>query len=562
MRSYIIFAALLFPLTLSGQTTQEETIKRSVTLYNPYKPTLQQATKRAILPETEDTTTVRVDFKYSFTPGRFAPVYKVAPIKSAALSPEPLPELQKGYVSLGLGSRLSPFLEISVSNGRSKKGSIGLFTRTYASAGKLNLNDFTRVFAGFMDNQAILYGKKYFKRSRLDTDIDLRQMSRYAYGYDTDNSGWDPSSKDIRSLYYDVTATARYFTMEPDSNDLNLDVALKYNLFSRQGDGLQHNPGFRVRGGKNMFGFYGGAEVDYDLYIFSDLIDSKARNLFSISPYITRGNEEWRFRFGLTAAADIRESTDPLEGGNKKAYVYFYPDVSFTFTVIPSFLRFRASIDGSLENNQAKSTAYVNPWLMPGDTLFSLRNTDNKLHLSAGIAGNINVSATYALDASYTFFKDMLLFMNDTVGVGNYFLPVYDEGNVLKIHGETIYPLNRQITLSILGNIYRYSLTGQEFAWHKPGWDATLKGDYNLRNKIIGSASLTMLGARHAMVRAPESSVILPMHANLNLGLEYRYSHLLSFWVKANNISYDRYYEWNYYPAQSFMVLGGFTYSL
>ncbi|MBE0668549.1 MAG: hypothetical protein IH593_12890, partial [Bacteroidales bacterium] len=69
MRSYIIFAALLLPFTVSGQTTQEETIKRSVTLYNPSKPTLQQATKRAILPETEDTTTVRVDFKYSFTPG-------------------------------------------------------------------------------------------------------------------------------------------------------------------------------------------------------------------------------------------------------------------------------------------------------------------------------------------------------------------------------------------------------------------------------------------------------------------------------------------------------------
>ncbi|MBE0666410.1 MAG: hypothetical protein IH593_01935, partial [Bacteroidales bacterium] len=94
--------------------------------------------------------------------------------------------------------------------------------------------------------------------------------------------------------------------------------------------------------------------------------------------------------------------------------------------------------------------------------------------------------------------------MNDTVGVGNYFLPVYDEGNVLKIHGETVYPLNRQITLSILGNIYRYSLTGQDFAWHKPGWEATLKGDYNLRNKIIGSASLTLLGTRHAMVPAPE----------------------------------------------------------
>ncbi|HUW93431.1 MAG TPA: hypothetical protein VMV74_09715 [Bacteroidales bacterium] len=562
MRSYIFFAALLLPFAAFGQTTQDETIKRSVTLYNPYKPTLQEATKRAILPAVDDTSRVRVDFKYTFTPGTFTPEYKVAPIKSASLSPEPLPDLKKGYVSLGLGTWLSPFLEVSVSNGRSRKGVLGIYTRSYASAGKISLADANRVFAGFMDNQAIVYGKKYFRRSRFDTNIDIKQMSRYAYGYDPDVTGYDPSRKDIRSLYYDVTGTARYFTMEPDSSDLNWDATVKYNLFSRGGVGFQHNPGFSVKGEKNMFGFYGGADIDYDLYLFSDKIDSKARNLFSLSPYITRGNDEWRFRFGFTVAADIRENIEPLSGGALKAYIYFFPDVSFTFRVIPSFLRFTAAIDGSLDNNQAKNTAYINPWIMPGDTLFTLRNTDNKLRLTAGVAGNLNVSATYAFDVSYTIFNDMLLFMNDTVGVGNYFLPVYDNGDLFKIHGETVYPFNRQITLSFLGNYYRYSMSGQEHAWHKPAWNVTLKGDYNLRNKIIASASLTVLGERYAMIRAPESSVILPVHPNLNLGVEYRYTPALSFWVKANNISYNRYYEWNYYPAQNFMILGGFTYSL
>ncbi len=85
------------------------------------------------------------------------------------------------------------------------------------------------------------------------------------------------------------------------------------------------------------------------------------------------------------------------------------------------FLRFTAAVDGSLENNQARNTAYVNPWMMPGDTLYNLRSTDNQLRITAGISGNMNVTATYALDVSYTMFRDMLLFMNDTVGVGNYF---------------------------------------------------------------------------------------------------------------------------------------------
>lgn len=560
-KSYITLAALLLSVFATGQT-QEDTIKRSVTLYNPYIPSLQEATKRALLPLAADTAKVDVVFSYDFTPGTFIPEYNISPIKSAVLSPDPLPELRKGYVSLGFGTYLSPFLEISLSNGRSKKGTIGLFTRSYASAGQMELKNKDVVYAGFMDNQVILYGRKFFRRSRLDADIDFKQMSRFAYGYDTDITGYHPDKNDIRSLYYDVTGTARYFTMEPDSNDLNWDATLRYNLFNRAGSGTQNNPGLTIKAGMNVFGFYGAATVDYDLWLFSKDINSKSRNLFSVAPYITRGTEDWRFRFGLKAYFDIKENHDPLSGGVMKVYPYFYPDVSFTFRVIPKFLRFTAAIDGSLENNQAQNAAYVNPWLMPGDTLFTLRNTDNQLRITAGLSGSMDVAATYALDVSYTLFKDLLLFMNDTIGVGNYFVPVYDDGQLLKVHGETAFPVNQQLTFSMIGNYYKYNLSGQEHAWHKPDWEGSVKADYNLRNKIVASAAFSLIGQRYARIAAPENTVKLNVHPNLNLGVEYRYTPVLSFWLKCNNISYNRYYEWNYYPARNFMILGGFTYSL
>ncbi len=71
-KSYITLAALLISVLATGQT-QEDTIKRSVTLYNPYKPTLQDATKRALLPAAADTAKVDVAFSYDFTPGTFIP---------------------------------------------------------------------------------------------------------------------------------------------------------------------------------------------------------------------------------------------------------------------------------------------------------------------------------------------------------------------------------------------------------------------------------------------------------------------------------------------------------
>jgi len=557
---YISATALLISVLASGQT--EEAIRRSVTLYNPYKPSLREATKRTLLPSSEDTTTVNITFNYDFTPGSFVPEYAVSPIKSALLSPDNLPDLKKGYVSLGFGTYLSPFLEVSLSNGRSKNGTIGLFTRTYGSAAKIELENDARVYGGFLDNQALLFGKKYFRRSRLDADIDFRQMSRFAYGYDPDIMGYDPDKKDIKSLYYDLTGKVRYFTMEPDSSDLNWDATLRYNLFTRQSDGIQHNPGITASAGTDMFGLYAGTKVEYDLYLFARGIDNKARNLFTLAPYITKGNQEWRFRFGMKIAGDIKENHDPLVGGDTKLYIFFYPDVSFTFRVIPKFLRFTASIDGNLDNNQARNTAYVNPWMLPGDTLYNLRSTDNQLRITAGISGTMNVSATYALDVSYTLFRDMLLFMNDTIGYGNYFVPVYSDGNLLRIHGETGLPVNRQLTLTLQGNYYGYDLSGQEYAWHKPEWDALMKADYNLRNKIIASAALSFTGERYARVKAPENIVRLPFHPNLNLGIEYRYTPEVSFWIKCNNISYNSYFEWNYYPSRNLMLLGGISYSL
>lgn len=561
MKKYIPLLVMLLTVAANAQN-EDESIRRTVTLYNPYQPTLQEAAKRPLLPSVTDTATVDIQFSYDFTPGSFVPVYEVSPIKSAILTPEPLPELQNGYVSMGLGTPLSPFLELSISNGRSDNGAIGLFTRTYGSTGKITLENRERAYAGFMDNQAILYGRKYYGRGRFDADVDFRQMTRFAYGYNPDSTGYAPSKRDIRSNYYDVTGELRYFTMEPDSNDLNLDVRLKYNLFTSQGYGRQYNPGLRAEAGKNLFGLYSSLNLDYDLYLFSGDIDTRSRNLFTIKPAISKGNEEWRFRFGASVTGDIRENYETLSGGDLKMYMYFYPDAMFTFRIIPHFLRFTASVDGSSDNNQARNAAYLNPWLVPGDTLYKLRSTDNQLRIAGGLSGSVNENSAWALDVSYTLFRDMLLFMNDTVSVGNYFVPLYSDGNLFRARGEVRLPLSRQTTLTLKANYYRYDLSGEQHAWHKPDWDGSALLAYNLRNKIIASADLTLTGRRFAKIMAPENIATLPFHPNLNLGVEYRYTPRISFWVKYNNISYNRYFEWNYYPSRNFLFLGGISYSL
>ena len=115
----IIILLLQFLLPATAQIKQQN-LKREVTLYNPYKPSLTDATKRSFLPDLDDTSRVRPDFKYKIETVPYSPEYTISPIKAASLIPDPLTKLYKSYIKLGFGNYLTPLAELSIANERSK----------------------------------------------------------------------------------------------------------------------------------------------------------------------------------------------------------------------------------------------------------------------------------------------------------------------------------------------------------------------------------------------------------------------------------------------------------
>ena len=65
-RNLIVPVFILFSLLpVNAQVKKQETgLKREVTLYNPYKPSLPEFKKRSFLPDMNDTSKVRPDFRY------------------------------------------------------------------------------------------------------------------------------------------------------------------------------------------------------------------------------------------------------------------------------------------------------------------------------------------------------------------------------------------------------------------------------------------------------------------------------------------------------------------
>ncbi|MCU0461265.1 MAG: hypothetical protein MUF36_04525 [Bacteroidales bacterium] len=567
MKKILILLPLTFLvcLTVSAQTDQQD-LNREVTLYNPYKPSLPVFLKRSYLPDISDTAKLRPDFTYDVVTTAYTPEYTISPIKPAALLPDPLPKLYKSYVRLGFGNYITPLAEVSITNERSKKGAIGFYGRHFSTNGKILLKeDVDKVFAGYMDNDVSLYGKKFFRGTLLEGAVDFTQKLRYAYGYDTMIVDYDPEKKDIRMGYNNLGADISFASLTLDSSSYSYDFDLNYDYFYHTNLKYQHNIGLTGIMATKYEGFYIGSGLDVQYAILSKSLYDKSKYIVSLSPFVKKSTPQWNFKAGLQLLLD-RNMTDKPE-------FHIYPDVNFGFSVVPSYVRFFAALNGKLERNGPEKIMEENPFLVRDGSLFKLNNTSHNLIVSAGLNGNNGIGGNYVLSASYSVIDDMLFYANqvDTIDIispemGNFFIALPDDGEVLKIHGEITGLIKDKIWYGAEANWYNYSLTLYDFPLNKPDWDATIGLKYNLRNKIIAGASVCTLGNRQlafldgtTMVKLPEKE---PIHVNINLNAEYRYSKILSFWLKINNIAFNKYYEYAFYPTQRFVCMVGFSYSL
>jgi hypothetical protein len=558
-RSLIISALLLFSL-LPLRAQDQKQLKREVTLYNPYKPSLSEVRKKSYLPEINDTARFRPEFKYDVTASPFVPQYTISPIKPATLVPEPLSELYRSFVNIGFGSYTSPFAEVSITNERSKNGALGFYGRHFSNNGWLKLDNDQKVDAHFMDNDLSLFGKRFFSGNVIGGSVDYTQRTRFAYGKDVTYIDFNPKPKDVKLNYGNIGGKAYLSSINPDSTEFAYDFGLHLNYFYTGMDYSQNNFGLNGKMSKMYKGFYTGGIFNLDIYNQSATVLSHSQYVAELSPFVTKSNEQWNFRLGLKAV--IERSANP------SASLHVYPDLEFGFAIVPNFINFFSELSGKLERNDPLTIIGENPFIVPDNSLLRLPNTDHQLIFKGGLKGNSGIEGNYELSASYSLINDMLFYsnLNTPISRGNYFIPVTDDVDLLNIHGALTGNISDKLSFSAAANYYEYTLSEFRYPWNKPEWDASAGLKYNLRDKIIAGMELTAIGERKELVTPEDianSTIIgLPYHVNLNLNAEYRYSKILSFWAKLNNISWDKHYEWAYYPTYRFLFMLGFTYSL
>lgn len=551
IRNKIIYIQLVLLLLISTNVLfAQEKLVKEVQVVKPYEPTISDAFKITHLPKITDTVKIVPQIKYLLHTKPMKVKYDVEPIKPAKMVGEPLTRLYNSYVKVGMGTKVIPQIELFINNKRSKEYSVGAYYKFENSLAQVKLYNEDRVFAGYSDNDLRLFGKKFLKNSVLQGDMGLLSNTRYFYGYNTD---YDTTllKEDIKQNYLTLDLNANFKSIYVDSMHINYDI--KFSLAHTRDSYENSETGLKIIGDINkIFSTQKvGVTLGAENYSKSESLDSTNNFLIRINPWLGIFGKKWRVRAGINTFSDIR-------GDNSRTL--FYPTGSVEYDIANSYLIPYFGIDGKLEINNFRRISTINPFITPGTGLI---NTDHKIILYGGFRGNFSSTTYYNFRIQYSLIDDMPFFVNKigTDSIGNTFDVVYDDVTLLQYFGELAVTPSEALMFNLKLNYRDYTMKDEAKPWHKSKFDLAFTTKYNLRNKIILKADILAIGKRYVKLDNDGNTGELESAIDINFGVEYRYSKVLSAFVQFNNILSDGYSEWNYYPSYGFNIFAGLTYS-
>ncbi len=541
----ICFLISLLTLLFPGLNGQE--LNKRIDVYSAYKPSLSDVYKIDIMPLLSDTFKRVMPQEYKITPRKIkGGGFELRPIKPAKLVAEPLTELYKSHLKLGIGNYWTPFMEFNSTSLRSRKYAYGLYLKHHSSQGKVKLGNEEKVFSGFSDNKIRLNGEKFFETAILSGRAGFSRDKVSLYGC---NTSFDTvlDKKDIGQHFMAVDLGTNFKSTYTDSTHLNYNVDIDF-LHFRDHENNYINKG-KVTGkfDKKISNPILGLETSLWYLNRSDIFNNRSNFIFMFKPWVELSGEEWHFMAGLNFATDSR--------------LHYYPNLLFKFKAADDYFIPYLGISGYLEINDYQNIALENPFMNLG---IEASNTSHQSIVFLGFNSYPGKKMSFHAKGSFSDISNMYFFVNDYIGtLGNTFNIVTDDVKLIRLLGEAAYKHSERLNFFLKGNYYKYTMTYQDHPWHKPNFDVTFSAHYNLRNKIYVNADLFAVGKRYYKPFSTAiSGQILPAYADMNLGIEYRYTKILSAFLRLNNITSTSYQHWHQYPAQRFNLLVGITYAL
>jgi hypothetical protein len=550
-----ILTAAIAVLSSSVSFAQSELSPDTFKVVKEYQPTLIDANKIDFDPVIDDELKIDLDLNYTFMNKQLPVSFQVEPIRPAKIKGEPLVKLYNGYARLGVGNALLPFGEVYYNNSRSKEYSIGGHARFYNMAEVNNLEGI-----GNSDLHVELFGKRFWKRNTLSSNISFDRQDFNYYGYyqlNNPNNNAELPKKELEQLYNRVSAQVALKTTKQDSFNLRHSGDIKYELTTNAMDHQENNIVLNANFSqfKNSELYNLDVIVDYNQYQFN-----KNSTIVGLKPQVSTIGEKFRINAGLGIYIDADTEAD----------FHFYPIAEIKYNVIDDILVPYIGVNG--EKRRVNYASITKENLFVANEI-ELRNTNEKFNFYGGLRGTLSKKFSFNVSGSFKRTTDDYLFVqlsDSNRTLTKEYHAVYDEIDELNFTGEMAYRINEKITIYGQADYFIFETTDQQEAWHRPGVRASISGAYNLKNKIVIKTDLIYWGEQFARGEANLDALNNVIEYNVvklkaifdaNLNVEYRYTKRLSAFVQFNNIGGVNFEKYKDYPTQGFNVWGGVSYA-
>ncbi len=546
----LVLGYFVAALAQTGAAGTNQTFSTTTT----YAPTIKDAVMLTDLPEIKDTVKKISNINYGIQSYPLVSKYEVIPIDAAKMQNEPLAKLYRSLIKAGMGTYTTPYLELWVNSLRTRDVAYGAHYKHLSSSAQLKGVG----YSGFSDNEAEIFAKKFYKKHTLTGELNYKRNVIHYYGYDTSEHQVDKSFfKQRYQLFEPIVTVQSHYT---DSTSINHFIKASYYNLADQRQASENN--IRLNTLFNTFinkeRLFVGVDVDY--YNHKLPTDTFNNAIIKLNPYFDAHGKKWKADIGLAAALDVFNAQ-----GDAK--FYFYPQLNAQYDVYESIIIPYAGINGGLQKNSFRSLSNENPFI---SNVFEYKNTNTKFNLYGGLKGNLSSNLSYDAKAIYDVVDNMPFFVIDYSGnttLDNKYKVIYDNTNKFTASGQLKYQYKEKLHIIAKGNYYNYQTATLTRAYHKPDFDITLSTIYNLKSKFIVKADVFVIGNQFALTETKDANnnyitepKLLDGVGDINLGLEYRYTKMLSFFINANNIGNMRYYRWERYPSQRFNLMVGLTF--
>jgi hypothetical protein len=582
-----IFAWVLLLWSAPAMAQRDSSLVQQAEFNGELKIHLRDAGKIASHPSIIEQKSTVDKLKFSFLPT--PPVSTKDPDKIPASKinvVDKLPNLQNGYLKVGLGNYMTPLVDGYFSSGRSKKGDVGGEVHHLSSNGGV-VPDSANVKSAYSETTAGVFGRYFFKKASIQGVARYQRNVVGFYGNQSliQSSEMDSAQSALFALggtqqkWQDISADLEYKSFSRDSSDMNYHArgAYRYGwgaLEEREsvvdvqlgGDKLLNNEVFALDFGFQSAQFHSKGYGYNGLGAFKDSRDtlwrarSQSNTIFRLQPSAYTVWKDVRVRVGMGVYYDVK--------GEKPAH--FYPLLELKWSILDGLFLPYAGVRGGVELNTFHQMFEQNPFVLSNPLLL---NRNNKMEVYGGLNGVISSNMGYELGVNWHQFENQVFFVNDSsASLGNRFIALYDNMSMLKMHGKWMWKAMESLSVEAGVEFYQYQVKNALYAWNMPNWKGNLKAQYRLGSQWNIGADVYYIGARKAYSFAPVNGQVIQQDAwkdrpgyvvdlkqfvDVSLQVNYQYNKQISAWASVYNTVAQQYQIWNAYPQQRLLFMMG-----